>query len=178
MKIEFSGVKDEKMQKEIETSLVDTMKLFYASSEGQDYGKTLHRHKLNVILSSRMRTYGGWATGHINEIKLNYKLLKDNPSELIGTFIHELAHILIFHIHQYDVRPHGKEWKALMVSLNSDPSRCHNMDTSKMRRRQRRFSYGCGCRTFNLSATKANRIEKGRNYWCLKCKKDLIKIKE
>ncbi|HIE54013.1 MAG TPA: hypothetical protein EYP90_02330 [Chromatiaceae bacterium] len=85
---------------------------------------------------------------------------------------HEVAHHVVDQLQgPGNVRPHGREWQAVMREFGLEPSRCHDFDIrSASIRRQRRFRYRCACRTQELSATRHNRILRGeRYYFCRVC---------
>ncbi len=43
------------------------------------------------------------------------------------TIIHEACHIVAFHLHGTQIKPHGKEWKQAMANCEVEPVRCHNI---------------------------------------------------
>ncbi len=89
---------------------------------------------------------------------------------------HEVAHHVVEQLYpDKRVRPHGREWQAVMHSFGLDPRRCHEFDLSNVPQRlQRRFPYRCGCREHQLSATRHNRILRGEaNYYCRQCGESL-----
>jgi SprT protein len=101
------------------------------------------------------------------------KYFDDN---LAATVPHEVAHYLVHQLYgRRRTRPHGKEWRAVMAALGADDSVTGNYDLSGIpQRRQRRFSYRCGCRDHALSTRRHNNALRGDNrYLCRHCKTEL-----
>jgi SprT protein len=97
------------------------------------------------------------------------KYFEDN---LATTVPHEVAHYVIDCMHgMRKVRPHGKEWKALMLSFGADTSRTCRYDFSGIPvKSEHRYDYSCGCKTHQLTARRHNRILKKRMlYLCKSC---------
>jgi SprT protein len=107
-------------------------------------------------------TTAGRAYYQFRCIRLNPILLLENESNFIHrTVAHECAHLIAFEMHGPIIRPHGPEWKDVMVMLGLDPKRCHNYDTSRARvRRQRFYRYGCNCRAIWKSGRTHFRIQR------------------
>ena len=67
-----------------------------------------------------------------NIIRINLPLLFNNEEDyVLQTIGHEYAHLLTDKVFK-DIytKPHGQEWKSVMVSFNLKPIRCHNYDTN------------------------------------------------
>ncbi len=43
------------------------------------------------------------------------------------TIIHETCHVVAFHLHGIEIKPHGAEWKEAMANCGVEPVRCHNI---------------------------------------------------
>lgn len=43
------------------------------------------------------------------------------------TIIHEACHIVAFHLHGNEIKPHGMEWKQAMANCGVEPIRCHTI---------------------------------------------------
>jgi len=102
------------------------------------------------------------------------KYFTDN---LANTVPHEVAHYLtdvLYGLH--NVRPHGREWQAVMRVLDAEPSvTCHYDLTGVPLRRQRRFSYRCACSSHAVSAVRHNRVQRGSgSYVCRQCRTPLV----
>ncbi len=88
------------------------------------------------------------------------------------TIPHEVAHYavdLMFGLR--NVRAHGKEWKAVMHTLGADASATARFNLDGIpARRQKRYAYQCGCNAYELTATRHNKVSRGRvAYLCKSC---------
>jgi SprT protein len=112
-----------------------------------------------------------------NVIKLNPKLFVENIDYFLSHIIaHELAHILVYQLYGLSVKPHGNEWKKLMVEVfELAPKVTHTLDTSSAELQS--FLYQCSCQQIPLSLIRHNKVQKGKqNYICRKCKESLILV--
>lgn len=108
-----------------------------------------------------------------NIIKLNKVLITENFEYFLAdTIPHEVAHIVTAHFFGYQKRHHGKVWKFIMQNIfGIKASRCHDLDTSNsIGRNVKKFEYKCECQKQLISAIKHNKIIKGENHICIKCK--------
>ncbi|MDO4431216.1 MAG: SprT family zinc-dependent metalloprotease [Lonepinella koalarum] len=104
-----------------------------------------------------------------NCIKMNRTLLLENPEEFIHQVVpHELAHLIVFQVFG-KVKPHGKEWQAVMTEVFGLPAdTCHQFDVQNVRGKT--FAYRCDCRQHLLSIRRHNNIQKKRQqYVCKSC---------
>ena len=95
---------------------------------------------------------------------------------LRDTVPHEVAHYLVHEVHDLRrVKPHGREWRALMHAFGADPEPTFKLDlTGIPRRRQRTHLYRCLCRTHEVSSTRHNRAVAGRGIYCCRyCRGEL-----
>jgi SprT protein len=102
------------------------------------------------------------------------KYFDDN---LRNTVPHEVAHYLCDCLYgMRTIRPHGKEWRALMRLLDAEPQVRHQYDLQGVpQRRQHRFAYRCGCRRHALSAQRHRRIQRGLGFYqCRHCGERLL----
>jgi SprT protein len=105
-----------------------------------------------------------------NIIKLNPKLFIENPEYFLSHIIaHELAHILVYQLYGLRVKPHGLEWKKVMLEVfDLPPKVTHSLDTSNVKLKS--FMYKCACQHIPLSVIRHNKVVKGKqNYICRKC---------
>ena len=72
-----------------------------------------------------MRTTLGLAMPTKNIIRLNARLGDDLHALLEEVVTHEYAHLLAHKRHGRRIRPHGREWQALMRT-NATPPRWHD----------------------------------------------------
>jgi len=88
------------------------------------------------------------------------------------TVPHEVAHYITDRLYGIArVRPHGREWRAVMQALGAAAQATCRLDLDGLPlRRQRRFRYRCACSTHELSACRHNRVDSGRaRYYCRTC---------
>lgn len=92
------------------------------------------------------------------------------------TIPHEVAHYLIYRQYAGSVRPHGREWQALMQAFSADSRRTVDFDLHGVpQRHYRRYPYACGCRTHELTSRRHLRIKRREaRYHCRQCG-DLIR---
>ena len=92
---------------------------------------------LKIVWNGRLRTSGGRALLHRQQVELNPRLIAQN-SQYFGTvLIHELAH-LVASARYGRVKPHGKEWQQLMIAAGENPMVRHSMDASEFYSPRRR----------------------------------------
>jgi len=113
-------------------------------------------------------------------LKNKQRYLRFNPfifskyfdDSLATTVPHEVAHYVSDILFGFkNIRPHGKEWQAIMLTLGVEPKVTGNYDLSGIPlKRQRRFDYACGCMTHQLTTVRHNKIATGKaHYFCQKC---------
>lgn len=107
-----------------------------------------------------------------HEVRFNYDMYLQNPNEFLSTVVpHEIAHIFVYQLFGPKVRPHGKEWKSVMMNVfNLAPNRTHNFDVKAP---AKSFLYLCDCMEHALTIRRHNRILKGAEYQCRKCRAKL-----
>ena len=121
----------------------------------------------------------GRAAGQANyqkdKIRFNRDLLEKYTDEFVSqTVPHEFAHLVAYTKFGRRIRPHGAEWKSVMIALDVKPVRTHSFEVMPARR-LKRFPYKCNCPGLlhELSTIRHNRIQRGRLYICKKCGKAL-----
>lgn len=165
----FTGTYDQAM--------INTIKVYHA--EAIEMIPEIADLPLIIDLNSRMRSCGGTAqySPYKSLIKLNYRLHRDNPSEIKNTYLHELAHIITrLKYGRNGVDAHGWQWKSVMRSLGRSPERCHKMDVSALKNKTTRIAYKCGCQVHNITKQRHNKIMRGTgSYQCGKCKQKIVR---
>ena len=100
-----------------------------------------------------------------NRIRLNPILMVENQEDfVVQTVPHEVAHLLAFTMFgtRTRIKPHGTEWKSVMLALGLKPARCHSYDVANARvRRERRFTYACDCQTIQEPARTHFKLQRG-----------------
>ncbi len=109
--------------------------------------------------------------GRLCLVRYNLDLLQRHPEDfLTATVPHEAAHLVTLRLFGTGVKPHGREWRAVMRLFGAEPRRCHDYDVEGLQaHRIRRFRYHCGCRSHLLTSIRHNRILDGQVYLCRGC---------
>lgn len=111
--------------------------------------------------------------GDVRRIRFNPWLFAKYYEDSLGnTVIHEVAHYLIDCLYGLRrVKPHGEEWKAIMVDFGARPKATGDYDLTGIPMRQyAKFAYKCICRTHQLSSVRHKRIvQRGAQYRCQSC---------
>lgn len=125
-------------------------------------------HRLDAGRALAPRTPG---TPGVLELNLVY--LEREPWESSrATIGHELAHLVVFHLHpRRRMPPHGALWQRIMRDwLDLPPERTHRFSSEGLSvRRQRRWPYRCACQAHALSTVRHRRAERGAAYRCRRC---------
>lgn len=113
------------------------------------------------------------------EIRLNLELMKDNLNAFIQEVIpHECAHLVVYRLYSLKKlntrarpKPHGKEWKAVMLNVYAlQPVVTHSFEIKASA--SKKFQYYCGCdnKTHHLTVIRHNKIRRQvANYMCRHC---------
>lgn len=112
-----------------------------------------------------------------NKIELNTNYLNSTDWEnfLDDTPLHELAHAISYQL--YGDRGHKHTWKNVSYALGLGGNRCHHFSrpiNPKNTRVRKRYSAHCSCMEHIITSIKYNRIQKGLNYICKKCRTRLV----
>ena len=113
----------------------------------------------------------GQANGRRNLIRFNRELAERYPEDFVAqTVPHELAHLVAFKKFGASIRPHGREWQAVIVALGAEPRRTHRYKVTPVRK-LKRYAYQCHCldSEYQLTAIRHNRIQRGHVYVCKCC---------
>lgn len=96
-----------------------------------------------------------------------------SPEERRETVIHEACHIVAEKNHPG--ANHGPVWKRYMKMAGAKGDRCHNVNRDGLRRRQKRVTFHCGCKEWDLTQNRATRLKNNpwRSYFCQDCKQTL-----
>jgi len=134
--------------------------------KGRSAGMYRVRYGKGLIFSRQQR-----------EIRYNpYIFSKFFDDNFSTTIPHEVAHYITDIIYGLkNIKPHGKEWKAVMHTFNADASVTADYDLSGIPLKKLSvFTYRCDCREHQLSSIRHNKINKRRyRYYCNYCKKML-----
>ena len=76
---------------------------------------------VTVEFSRRFRSSLGRCYPIQRRVRLAAHLERGNDDLLEEVLCHELAHVAVYQIHGHRVRPHGREWKALVAMAGFEP---------------------------------------------------------
>ncbi len=122
-----------------------------------------------LITFSQRGKIAGCARLQVNELRFNPVLLEDNLSLFVEEVVpHEVSHLLAYVLYGR-VRPHGKEWQGLMLTVfECLPKTYHKMDVTKVTGKS--FAYHCPCGPVALSIRRHNKVQRGQQeYKCRTC---------
>jgi SprT protein len=120
--------------------------------------------------------------GHIfthrqREIRYNtFIFAKYFDDNFATTIPHEVAHYVTDIIYGLkNIKPHGREWKAVMQAFDADDSVTADYDLSGIPlKKQSLFTYRCDCREHQLTSIRHNKINRRcQQYYCKACKQKL-----
>ncbi|MSQ90561.1 MAG: hypothetical protein EXS01_04090 [Phycisphaerales bacterium] len=107
--------------------------------------------EISVAISRRMTTSLGRASYTKMLIKLQHTLLDPSAAQLLREVLcHELAHLAAYRLHGKRIRPHGCQWRALLVAAGYPPKvtiaaetlpKCFHIGAARKRRRPRRSAW-------------------------------------
>jgi len=115
--------------------------------------------------------------GGVRCIRYNpYIFAKYFADGLSQTVPHEVAHYvtdLLYGLRR--VRPHGREWQAVMRRLGAEPRATGRYDLAGIPlRRQRCVVYRCACTEHQLGTRRHRAVSRGEaRYVCRRCKSEL-----
>ena len=116
--------------------------------------------------------------GSARRIRFNpWLFAKYYQDSVTDTVIHEVAHYIVDSLYGLkQVKPHGHEWKKIMVDLGGIPKATGRYGLAGIPTRQyQRFAYTCGCRTHQLTIMRHRKITQQRaKYLCQYCHGKLV----
>ncbi|MES9940109.1 MAG: SprT-like domain-containing protein [Candidatus Thiodiazotropha sp. 6PLUC2] len=113
-----------------------------------------------------------------SKIRYNPILLEHYGQKFLDqTVPHEVAHLVARTLFGPSIKPHGKEWQAIMSFFKTPALRCHSFDTTlSTTRSMRYFEYRCDCQNHRISAIRHNRVRAGVTYLCRACGTSLTHV--
>ena len=120
----------------------------------------------------------GQANYRENKIRFNRDLLEKYTHEFVKqTVPHEFAHLVAYQKFSRRIKPHGLEWKSVMIAFGVEPARTHSFKAIPSRRMER-FLYRCECpnSSYELTSIRHNRVKRGNLYLCKKCQSPLRQV--
>lgn len=130
--------------------------------------------RVPVVFDLRGRAAGMYRIiGERREIRFNPHIFARHFDDCIArTVPHEVAHSLCHQLYGWDaIRPHGAEWRALMLAFGADAGRTHNYDLDGLPRRVHAVhAYRCDCQFHQLGSRRHQRASLGQAvYRCREC---------
>lgn len=107
--------------------------------------------------------------GNAYQIDINF-LLQSDVKEMRDTLIHEVAHAIVAMQNTVRVKPHGREWKAVMRKLGGNPSATAATGLlNEYRLAKAKYVVKCGCTEHSVGKKRYEKVKGG--YTGLKCNK-------
>lgn len=118
-------------------------------------------------------------------------LMEYGEDYINSTVVHEFAHLVRYRVFPEENCHHGDRWKMIMYTFGAVPNTTCDYDLEgaiekhsetlakeglklRKQRKQKTYTYTCGCFNHILSATKHNRIQSGKQRRrCALCKGEL-----
>ncbi|NRB25375.1 SprT family zinc-dependent metalloprotease [Shewanella sp.] len=141
----------------------------YRQAEAQ-LQRTFPRPEIQFTLRGKS---AGTAHLQLNLLRFNATLLFENHQTFIDQVVpHEICHLLAYRLYG-KVKPHGKEWQALMIEIYQlEPATTHTLNTESVAGKT--FDYLCDCGSIPLSVRRHNKVIRGETqYRCRRCKQAL-----
>jgi len=110
-----------------------------------------------------------------------YLFAKYFEENFATTIPHEVAHYIVDQVYGLrHAKPHGAEWRELMLMFGADASCTALFDVEGIPSRVcRRYAYQCDCNTYVLTSRRHNRIIRGHaRYHCRRCGTVIRKAKD
>ena len=151
---------------------VQDLTLKYIASAGQIYKKPFAL--IPITFDLRGKCAGMYRRkGKEKCIRFNpWLFAKDYKHSIEQTIPHEVAHYITDSLWSFrKVKPHGKEWKSVMLDFGVSPEVTGNFDLTGVPVKQyQRIAYVCGCKTHQLSLIRHRRVLSGKaEYRCKEC---------
>lgn len=115
-------------------------------------------------------------------IRLHERVLDEYGFTYINDVLtHELAHAVQMELFSKHVKPHGKEWRAILERLEDKPYEVKKRPkyteflNTLPKKQLKHFTYKCKCTTHQLSSIRHKRAQNGAIYRCKYCKQKLVR---
>ncbi len=137
------------------------------------FGKTYPVPELDLSLRGKC---AGQAYLQRWKLRFNLALMAENYQDfMINVVPHELAHLVAFREFGHQIKPHGREWQAVMEQVLGVPAKTtHQYDVTKTAKQD--YIYHCGCpeRAHGLTIRRHKKIAQGIKYLCRTCRQELV----
>ncbi|MBL4817449.1 MAG: SprT family zinc-dependent metalloprotease [Shewanella sp.] len=133
--------------------------------------RTFPRPEIKFTLKGKS---AGTAHLQLNLLRFNATLLAENHQAFIDQVVpHEICHLLAYQLYG-KVKPHGKEWQALMIKVYQlEPATTHSLNTESVAGKT--FDYLCDCGSIPLSIRRHNKVIRGETQYRCRCCKQALK---
>lgn len=125
------------------------------------YGRAAGMYKVRIKVSPFAK--------HQRLIRFNpWLFTKYSEDSWSNTIPHEVAHYISDCLHGLrNIKPHGREWRQIMVEFGAVPVVRGNYDLEGIpHRRIASFDYRCACRQVALSVHRHKKVQKGLQQYC------------
>lgn len=122
--------------------------------------------RVRIGYNQRLRSTLGRALLNENRVELNTRLLLEHPDQLLETLVHELAHLAVRMRYGSLPAPHGSEFKAMMRAANLSGKATHNLPTSHLKQKRKKYYYVHRCSDCQMAFV-ARKVR--RNCYCKAC---------
>lgn len=115
-----------------------------------------------------------YATGRIRFSTLFWPSMTE--SQRRNTVIHEVCHLVAHKLYGPFIKPHGREWKALMLDcgeVGKSFKRVTPTEATKTKRHVKKFVTVCGCGEHPITQNRWTRMQRGSRYRCRTCGESL-----
>lgn len=108
-------------------------------------------------------------------IALNRTVMEAHFEDFVKKTVgHEVCHLVCFKKFPM-AKPHGREWKRMMVDIGLAPERCGNYEVAKQIKVSRKpYVYKCSCDTHYVGGLVQKKIFSGLKYRCRKCGEHIV----
>lgn len=140
-----------------------------------------HFSSIPVLFDLRGQAAGMYKVGlQTSPFAKRQRLIRFNPwlfakyseDSWSNTIPHEVAHYICDCLYGFQhIKPHGKEWRQIMIDFGAEPLVRASYDLDGIpHRRLSSFNYRCACRQVALSIHRHKKVQAGiQRYRCLDC---------
>jgi len=129
---------------------------------------------IEVVFDLKGRAAGMYRVARNHRvIRFNpYHFAKHHEENMNETIPHEVAHYITDLVYGLrNIRPHGVQWKDLMLKFGVEPKRTYSYSLDGIPTRiHKRHTYTCGCMKFEITTRRHNKIQQEQaQYSCRQC---------
>ena len=164
---------------EIKDQVLLSMQILFGEQKG-----AYITDNINIMFSNRMTSSLGIA--HIKRMRgsssvtMSLKLSaplweRANDQEKHDTVVHEACHLADYIING-KMDGHGYNWRQYMIKCGVSPEVYHNVDTSGLRKKPKRYDVTCGCsKVHQVTKRMLNKLL-SKYCVCSRCKKSFVSL--